>query len=354
MSVALLIGCNYTGTNYRLFGCINDCLLIQKMLITNYNFKNDNIIFMRDDIYDSNNSLYPNYDNIKLNLNLVLEKCILNKVELLYIHFSGHGSFLRDISRDEIDGNDEFIVPCDFFTKNKRITDDELFDYLKTIPSYTKCFTVFDCCNSGTILDLPFSYYYQNKQFIEKVENQNSSLNNKSNIICLSACRDNEYALDISKDGIANGAMSIALYSVLNNKKWLCDLNTLINDIYQYLSINNFKGMRPVLSCNKKIDPTNINFNFKEPNRQDTVLYIDNTPITINVQQQTTPTTQQQPAPTTQQQPAPTQQQPAPTTQQQPAANSNMLSVQSILEMCLRNNLCSKQELKDLIAKITA
>jgi hypothetical protein len=329
------------------------------MLINNYNFKSDDIIFMRDDIYDSKNPLYSGYDNIIKNLNKVIEKCILNKVELLYIHYSGHGSFLRDISKDEIDGNDEFIVPADFDTNKKRITDDELFDYLKTIPSYTKCFTVFDCCNSGTILDLPYSYYYQNKQFIEKLENQKTDLNNKSNIICLSACRDNEYALDISKNDVANGAMSIALYSVLNSKKWLCDLNTLINDIHQYLLINKFNGMRPVLSCNKQINPSNINFNFKQPDRQDTVVYIDNNPITINVQQQPAPTqqqqpapTQQQPAPTQQQQPAPTQQQPAPT-QQQPL-NSNMLSVQSILEMCLRNNLCSKQELKDLIAKITA
>ena len=35
---ALLIGINYTGTPYRLFGCINDCLLIRDMLLQNYDF----------------------------------------------------------------------------------------------------------------------------------------------------------------------------------------------------------------------------------------------------------------------------------------------------------------------------
>ena len=343
---AFLIGCNYIGTNHRLFGCINDCLLIQKMLISNYNFNNEDIIFMRDDIYNSNHTLYPSCDNIKKNLDNMIADCFLNKSELLYIHYSGHGSFLRDISSDEIDGNDEFIVPADFFVRYKRITDDELYECLKTIPAYTKCFMVFDCCCSGSIVDLPYSYSYQNKSFIEKIENQKNDLNNKSTIISLSACRDEEFALDVTKDGIANGAMSLALYSVLNSNKWICNLNTLMIDIYQYLLLNKFNSQRPIISCNKNINLNNNYFNFKEPNPESTILYIDNVPITINAPAQPAPA---QPAPA---QPAPAQ--PAPAQPAQPQTTTNILSIQNLLEMCIKNDLFTKQQLKDLIAKITA
>jgi len=184
-SRALLIGCNYMNTNYRLFGCVNDILLIQKMLIENFNFKKENIICMRDDIYNSSHNLFPSYTNIQNNLNKLIADSLLNKIEYIYLHYSGHGSFIKDISGDENDGNDEFIVPADYFTKKKRFTDDELYNNLKNVPIFTKCFMVFDCCNSGTIADLPYSYSYENKNFIEKMENVKTDLNNKSNIIVI-------------------------------------------------------------------------------------------------------------------------------------------------------------------------
>ena len=57
MKYALLIGLNYSSTSNKLYGCINDCLLIQSMLVNNYGYEPSNIVFMRDDIYLSNNYL---------------------------------------------------------------------------------------------------------------------------------------------------------------------------------------------------------------------------------------------------------------------------------------------------------
>ena len=43
---ALLIGCNYIGTQYELSGCINDVVNIQHKLKTQYGF--NNILIMTD------------------------------------------------------------------------------------------------------------------------------------------------------------------------------------------------------------------------------------------------------------------------------------------------------------------
>jgi hypothetical protein len=340
-SIALLIGCNYSTTQYKLFGCVNDVLLINKMLINNFNYKEENIIVMRDDIYSPNHELFPSYENILKNL-----KKIVNSIqcENIYIHYSGHGSFIIDKSRDESDGKDEFICPADFFTNYKRITDDDIFNNLKDLPKNTKCFAVFDSCNSGTMLDLSNVYSFQNNNIIEMEENQDVSLKDKSTIICLSACRDNEYALDVMNNGKANGAMTLGIFSILSRNQYVIDLRTFLFQVYEYLKSNNYNTQRPLLTCNKKINLSDVYYNFNNPKAGSSVLLIDDKPITITMPQPTTtqPTTTQ---PTTVQ---PTTTQPL-TTQ---STNVNLLSIKSVLEMCLKNNLVQKQELKDLIAQI--
>ena len=64
MSSALLIGINYIGTQNRLNGCINDCSLVQSMLVDKHGFKQSDIVFMRDDIYQPSNALYPSKNNM--------------------------------------------------------------------------------------------------------------------------------------------------------------------------------------------------------------------------------------------------------------------------------------------------
>ena len=359
----LLIGCNYPTSSYKLSGCINDGLLIKKMLIDNFNVKNENIIFMRDDIYSLNDPLFPSYDNIIKSLNKVIANSIANSIveksENIYIHFSGHGSFIKDTSGDETDKNDEFIVPADYFTNYKRITDDDLFNCLKQIPSNTKCFTVFDCCNSGTVLDLPISYTYQNNNFIEREENKNNSLNDKSTIISLSACRDDEYALDVIQNGKSNGAMTLAIFSVLTRNQYILDLKNCIIQIHDYLKSNKYTGQRPVLSCNKKIDLSENYYNFKGPNPNSTILVIDNVPVSIIMPPQSTSNTQSPTQPLIPPLTTPTQTKPPATTptQARPPAtttNNNLVSIESVLDMILKNKLCTKQELNNIIEKITA
>ena len=58
---ALIIGINYTGTEFELRGCITDALEIRSMLIHKLGYKVENIICMTD---NSPDVLYPTRDNI--------------------------------------------------------------------------------------------------------------------------------------------------------------------------------------------------------------------------------------------------------------------------------------------------
>jgi len=77
----------------------------------------------------------------------------------LFCHYSGHGCKIRDDDRgEEEDGFDEALVPVDYQTAGL-IRDDDLFDIIiKPMPDGANLFCLFDCCHSGTILDLPYLY----------------------------------------------------------------------------------------------------------------------------------------------------------------------------------------------------
>lgn len=77
-----------------------------------------------------------------------------------FLHYSGHGSRERDTTGDEADGFDETIVPLDALSAGQ-ITDDLIFDELvKPLPSGSRLFCIFDCCHSGTVMDLPYTWVF--------------------------------------------------------------------------------------------------------------------------------------------------------------------------------------------------
>lgn len=78
--------------------------------------------------------------------------------DVLFFHFSGHGSQQRDDSGMEADGFNETICPCDY-SRAGQIVDDEIWSNLvHPLPSGVRLTALMDCCHSGTGLDLPFTY----------------------------------------------------------------------------------------------------------------------------------------------------------------------------------------------------
>lgn len=78
--------------------------------------------------------------------------------DVVYLHYSGHGVKLADDDGDEEDGFDECLVPLDFQTKGIIRDDDLLKILVKPMAEGVFVTSIMDCCHSGSILDLPYSF----------------------------------------------------------------------------------------------------------------------------------------------------------------------------------------------------
>jgi len=76
----------------------------------------------------------------------------------LFLHYSGHGGQVADPDGDRESGMDDTICPLDF-EHNGQITSDTLHRVLITpLALGVRLTVIFDCCHSGTALELPYVY----------------------------------------------------------------------------------------------------------------------------------------------------------------------------------------------------
>lgn len=211
----------------------------------------------------------------------------------LFLHFSGHGGQTEDLDGDEEDGLDETIYPVDFKTAGM-IVDDELHDILvKPLPAGCRLTAIFDCCHSGSVLDLPYEYSVDGKLKESNIVRETAkgllnagvsyargdvdgivatasslfnrmthgkaakekSLRTKSSpadVIQFSGCKDYQKSADVvGKAGEATGAMSWAFREVLTrqpNQSYA----SLLQNVRDLLSVK--YSQKPVLSASHPID----------------------------------------------------------------------------------------------------
>lgn len=234
---ALLIGLNYTGSQYELRGCHNDVDNIKELLISR-GTKEENIIVLKEATRLEILRTFIRF--------IMMSKCD----DILYFHYSGHGVSIIDKGGDESDGKDEVIFTSDL----KLITDDELHRYLvDCLPPKTKLFTVFDCCHSGTILDLKYKIEYNENSFQIKKETEEKDKNvNNSMVISLSGSLDNQYASDSKIQNSYQGALTYCFIKTINE---LGDI--AFNDFLEILKSVNLKlleygfvNQKPILTTN--------------------------------------------------------------------------------------------------------
>jgi hypothetical protein len=153
---SLFIGINYTGTSGELRGCINDVVNIKAFVTQNFGFPTD-AQHMRT-LTDDNASAMPTKQNILEAMQWLVQGAQAG--DSLFFHYSGHGGSQKDVSpeKDEADGKDETLIPCDYQTKGV-IVDDMIHEILVAgLPDGVRLTAVTDCCHSGTVFDLPFTY----------------------------------------------------------------------------------------------------------------------------------------------------------------------------------------------------
>ena len=153
---ALLIGINYTGHSAGVLrGCHNDCLNMKTYICSEQGYNDNNIVLLMDQPGTPASGM-PTRANITNAMKWLMKDARAG--DSLFLHYSGHGGQVADTDGDEEDGMDETLVPLDYQSAGQ-ITDDELHLLLVApMPEGVKMTCVFDCCHSGTILDLPYVY----------------------------------------------------------------------------------------------------------------------------------------------------------------------------------------------------
>lgn len=263
MKKALLIGINYRNTQNQLTGCINDVSALKTVLEQKFNY--NSFVVLTDD-----EKKKPTKQNIIDELKKLIDES--NKYEEIWIHYSGHGYYVNDTNGDEEDGKDEVLVPLDF-NKSGFIVDDEL----NNIILKTKCQTkvTFDCCHSGSALDLCYNLKIKNNSLINSYEL--SQLNKEkicgSNIFMISGCMDNQTSAEDRKS-FSNkqmGAMTSTLLKVLDKNNYNISVGNLIIQMNKVLVDSKYEQI-PIFSSNKTISLKNMFVENKINNEISTVI----------------------------------------------------------------------------------
>jgi len=228
---ALLIGINYTGTDNELFGCINDTNSINS-LISKYNFRKICILTDNTEKKADRNNILSEFKNLLTNS---------KSGDVLLLFYSGHGSYILDKNNNEATGNDQLIVPCDL----NEIIDDELNNIIQlNLKKDVTLIALFDCCHSGSILDLKYQYMdsLDNNNFTENINESETT----GNVIMISGCSDVQTSSDATINNKNQGAMTWAFLEAFKSEKNITWRNLLIK-MRDLLQKSNF-SQKPQLS----------------------------------------------------------------------------------------------------------
>jgi metacaspase-1 len=245
---ALLISSNYPGTPYQLSGCLNDSENIQRVLTSKYGYTNVTLL-------NDNTQLKPTKTNIVNGLTQILKNA--NKGDTIVLFYSGHGTNTLDTNGDELDGMDEMICPCDL----NFISDDELNALLKqNLKSGINIISLFDCCFSGTILDLRYNYLDSLNLDKLTVNLREPDLSNNK-ILMISGCNDKQTSADAFINGKYGGAMTYAFLTCIQNNNYDITYRDLITNMRKLLKDNGYTQL-PQLASSINIDLNTEKFTF--------------------------------------------------------------------------------------------
>uniref|UniRef100_A0A6C0HNQ4 Peptidase C14 caspase domain-containing protein n=1 Tax=viral metagenome TaxID=1070528 RepID=A0A6C0HNQ4_9ZZZZ len=235
---ALVIGCNYVGTEYELYGCINDAVNIENILKSKYAF--DTITILTD-----HTNMKPTKKNILDGLkNLLINS---NPGDNLFLSFSGHGSLTKDKNGDELSEFDSMIFCID----TEFIVDDDIKLVIdNNLKKDVSLFALFDSCNSGTVMDLRY-------QYLDSGNSDKTTINEKEretigSVVMISGCTDAQTSSETSDK---QGAMTASFLNAPHSKtmSW----NNLILSMRSYLKTSKYSQI-PQITSGKQLDLNSI------------------------------------------------------------------------------------------------
>lgn len=276
MKRALLVGINhYEGS--PLSGCVNDVILMTKVLTEKFGFTTGNMKILTDREATKNKIM----DGLRW---LTRGLCAGDTV---VFHYSGHGSQVSvedPFNTDEPDGFDEIICPVDIdFYDNIFIRDHELGMFFKYLPPAIKSLVVLDCCHSGTglrngvakklpegvknrYIAPPISDLLLNTStsidedlgIVKVVQKERTLVNScvdltdkQGDTVLISGCRDNQTSADAFINGRYHGALTYYIVETLRENNWNVPYSELIKTVNQ--KMDNFEYEQdPVLEGSSK------------------------------------------------------------------------------------------------------
>jgi hypothetical protein len=247
MKKALLIGINYINSpDISLEGCFDDVLNMRNVLIDAYDYRSTDIITLRDD--DTDPAKLPTKKNIVSMFEYLAESS--SDLEELWIHYSGHGTQIKNtknnfIRDDNVSKTDDVLVPMDY-DDNGFISDMDLLAMIQKIQC--RAIFIFDCCHSGTICDLPWSFQYQSPTSC-LVKKSSVSIMSNNNIYVFSSSKDNQTSADTYNaiDREMAGAFTTSFIACLRNSHHNIPLLNLYRDVCIDLAQRGFK-QTPIFS----------------------------------------------------------------------------------------------------------
>jgi len=237
---ALIIGINYTGTSSSLNGCINDVYRVNGMLELR-GYLPEKITLLSDET-----EIKPTRSNI---LSKLLE-LILSGAEELFFHYSGHGSYVKDLNGDEEDGRDECLVPLDYKTGGM-IIDDELRGIIQSLSVNQRLICVLDCCHSGTGIDLAYNLYERGGGQHLSMKKDSKCEPTKGVCVAFSGCTDEDGSADAYIGGKYQGAMTYSFLKALDQESKTYE--DLIRNIRKNLKDGGYSQISQ-LSSGKKLN----------------------------------------------------------------------------------------------------
>ncbi|KAJ3316609.1 hypothetical protein HDU76_001674 [Blyttiomyces sp. JEL0837] len=306
---ALLIGILYKGSKYQLNGCVNDITNMKNYITTHLGYSNDphHMVTMTEDSHEPHHR--PTRNNIIAAMHWLISGN--QPGDHLFLHYSGHGGQVRDVAGDKEKGLMDTIVPMDFESSGQ-IDSDFLYTMLvHNLPPKVKLTVIMDCCHSGRILKLPFTYQpdpngnlssllpeaktilteakhliqggfsfstkmQEAKSILSEVEGivdrfvhrpevdqlgfkvekflvVDEELKNPKEVYLLAGCKDDQESADVTMQGIGStGALSYALLTTLERDPHQT-YESLLANIREFMS-GKFKQI-PQMSCGIEVDP---------------------------------------------------------------------------------------------------
>ncbi|XVF82590.1 hypothetical protein PTKIN_Ptkin16aG0061700 [Pterospermum kingtungense] len=222
--LAVLVGCNYPSTQFRLRGCINDVVDMRQLLLERFGFDDSDVKILIDEpvpaAYSNFTTVIPTGANIKAELNWMVNQAEVGDV--LFFYFSGHGTVLASLDPGHAYMEHEAIVPCDL----NLITDMDLRQLISRLPKGAHF----------TILSVPVTVISTPTRGFTEVTGHEG--------ILLSGCQENEISADVvGFDGKAYGAFTNALQQVLlaENRNGKISNRQLVEAVRKALKTDGFQ-----------------------------------------------------------------------------------------------------------------